>query len=68
MFNELKVNDPSLYKNIESLWNYESQITYTQYKTRLGLLIFKCIIEAELAHVSKELIINFKMLRIKFEE
>ena len=68
MFNDLKKNEPYLYKNIESLWNYESQITYSQYKTRLGLIICKYIVETDLIPLAKDLIINFKMIRLKIEE
>ena len=68
MFIELKEKNPSLYKNIETLCNYESQITYSQYKTRLGLIICKNIIEADNFPIAKHLITRFKMIRIMIEE
>ena len=68
MFMELKEKNLSLYKNIETLCNYESQITYSQYKTRLGLIICKNIIEADNFPIAKHLITRFKMIRIMIEE
>lgn len=68
MFKELKEKNPCLYKNIETLCNYESQITYSQYKTRLGLIICKNIIEANNFPIAKHLITRFKMIRIMIEE
>ena len=68
MFKELREKNPSLYKNIETLSNYESQITHSQYKTRLGLIICKNIIEANNIAIAKHLITGFKMIRIMIEE
>ena len=68
IFNELKKNNPYLYNNIETLWNYENQITYSQYKTRLGLIICKYIFETDFIPQAKDLIINFRMIRVRVEE
>ena len=68
IYYEMKNNNPYLFSNICSLSEYENEITYSQYKTRLGLIVVKYIIECKSVEQMKDLIDNFNNVKIKIDK